>query len=131
MSATRSPLTRRERQEQVRDLVTSSPAMSDAQIAERLQVSTRTVLRDRTEMQLPPGKPRRIRGSQVGSSCPHGTESRYGYGCRCADCRAGHAEYTRRKLHEAGRWQRYRVPCRTCGRSHLVETLTEFTTCPT
>lgn len=128
MSATKSPLTRSERLELVRDL---ADRLTDAQIAERLQVSTRTVLRDRTDLGLPPAYPPNRKGERRGTRRPHGTEGRYGYGCRCVDCRRAHAEYTRRKLHEAGRWQRYRVPCRTCGRAHLVETLTATTTCPT
>ncbi len=32
----------------------------------------------------------------VMAACPHGTEARYGAGCRCEDCRAAHAERMRR-----------------------------------
>lgn len=34
------------------------------------------------------------------ASAPHGSDSRYSYGCRCTDCRIAHAEESVRWKHE-------------------------------
>lgn len=59
--------------------------MSDPEIADRVGVSSRTVLRWRRKLNLP------SRWQPV--RAPHGTDSAYHAGCRCLDCRAAHAAY--------------------------------------
>lgn len=61
---------------------------SDVEIARHYRVSTRTVSRWRDAEGLPVGRRKRER--------PHGTLTRYLYGCRCGRCREANAEAQRR-----------------------------------
>ncbi len=73
--------------------------LSDPEVADRLGVSARTVLRRRKRAGLP------SRWTPTPPS--HGTEARYRRGCTCTPCRAAHAAgqraYRRRIAYAAWR----------------------------
>jgi len=90
--------------------------LSDGEIASKVGVSWRTVLRDRTVASIPSTwKP-------VRTLRPHGTDSRYNAGCSCDACRAAHAAAHTEWNHASGRIQRYYRNCPDCGARCFVDT---------
>lgn len=64
-----------------------SQGLSDQEVADKVGVSSRTVLRWRTRY--------RIASQWTPPLSPHGTTARYKSGCKCPDCRAANADQHR------------------------------------
>jgi hypothetical protein len=113
------------RREVVRQLVAED--LTDGQIAARLGVAPRTVLRDRQAMNLAPAVPKNRKGVPTSG---HGSVSRYKY-CHCDICRKAESARQRKWGHDRGLWQTYYVDDCPCGAPrHRVDDPYDFT-CPT